>query len=111
MVLTGAGAGAGTSAGAGRETLVRRVPAGEIVKPWLVLGPFYEDLSARVRGLTLFERPGSTVGSTVMAEIVAEAGGLLRGAAREGEAATFRGQPARWTLARRPEQYLSSSSR
>ena len=31
-----------------------QVQAGEIIKPWLILGPFYEDLSAQVQGLTLF---------------------------------------------------------
>ncbi len=91
----------------GGENLRRRVAAGDIVKPWLVLGPFYEDLSARVEGLTLFERPGSTVGSAVMAEIAEGAGDLLRAAPREGDAATFRGQSAEWALERRPEQFLS----
>src|SRR5437588_10922391 len=89
------------------DNLARRVRAGEIVKPWLVLGPFYEDLSAQVEGLTLFERPGSTVGVAAMAEVVELAGPLLRAAPREGDAASFRGQEARWSLARRPEQYLS----
>ena len=41
------------------SNLSRHVPAGEIIKPWLILGPFYEDLSATVQGLTLFEKPGA----------------------------------------------------
>ncbi|CAA9572465.1 MAG: hypothetical protein AVDCRST_MAG88-2478 [uncultured Thermomicrobiales bacterium] len=92
---------------AGIDDLERRVPAGEMIKPWLQLGPFYEDLSARVQGLTLFERSGSTVGETAMAEVVDGAGALLRGAPREGEEAPFRGQTGVWTLARRPDKFLS----
>jgi hypothetical protein len=30
------------------DKLTHRVQAGEIIKPWLVLGPFYEDLSAPI---------------------------------------------------------------
>ena len=91
----------------GEENLVRCVPAGEIIKPWLILGPFYEDLSDRVQGLTLFERPGATVGRATMAEIVEEAKEVLATAPCEGEEAEFRGQAARWELVRRPEKYLS----
>mgnify|MGYP005866919125 FL=1 len=40
------------------DDLTRQVQAGEIIKPWLILGPFYEDLSAQVQGLTLFRRAG-----------------------------------------------------
>ncbi|MGC8780713.1 MAG: hypothetical protein ACP5UQ_07605 [Anaerolineae bacterium] len=87
--------------------LSRHVPAGEIIKPWLILGPFYEDLSATVQGLTLFEKPGATVGRTAMAEIAAEAQGILRARPHEGEAMAFRGQTMRWELVRRPENYLS----
>ena len=75
------------------DNLGRRVPAGEIVKPWLMLGPFYEDLSDRVQGLTLFERPGATVGNAAMVEIVDEAKVILASRPREGEEATFRGEP------------------
>lgn len=92
---------------AGKDNLIRRVPAGEIIKPWLLLGPFYEDLSEQVQGLTLFERPGATVGRAALAEIVEDAGALLRTAPREGEAATFRGREAQWSLARRPDKFLS----
>ena len=87
--------------------LFRHIPAGEIIKPWLILGPFYEDLSATVQGLTLFEKPGATVGRAAMAEIVAEAQGILAARPAEGEAMTFRGQMLRWELVRRPENYLS----
>ncbi len=87
--------------------LSRHVAAGEIIKPWLILGPFYEDLSATVQGLTLFERPGAEVGRVAMAQIVAEAQSILAARPLEGEAMTFRGQTMRWSLVRRPENYLS----
>ena len=83
------------------------IRAGEMVKPWLILGPFYEDLSAHVQGLTLFEKAGATVGRTAMDDIVAEARELLMSTPSESKVATFRGQTGRWSLVRRPEEYLS----
>jgi hypothetical protein len=85
----------------------RKVDAGEILKPWLRLGPFYEDLSDTVQGLTLFERSGARVGRTAMQEIVAQAESLLASEPHEGKQASFRGHAARWSLVRRPERYLS----
>jgi hypothetical protein len=87
--------------------LAQHVHAGDIIKPWLILGPIYEDLSDRVQGLTHFERAGATVGRTAMAEIMEEAKPVLASAPQESEATTFRGQTARWHLVRRPEKYLS----
>ncbi|MGC9396326.1 MAG: hypothetical protein ACP5J4_15895 [Anaerolineae bacterium] len=89
------------------QALRSNVHAGEIVKPWLILGPFYEDLSAQVQGLTLFEKAGATVGRTAMDDIVAEARAVLTSMPSESEAASFRGQTGRWSLVRRPEEYLS----
>jgi len=89
------------------SNLGRPVAAGQVVKPWLMLGPFYEDVSGQVQGLTCFERPGATVGKTVLADAIAEATALLAAAPREGQEARFRGQVARWHLERRPEQYLA----
>ena len=57
--------------------LERSVPAGQIIKPWLILGPFYQDLSATVQGLTFFERSGASVGRDAMAEIAEQALPLL----------------------------------
>jgi hypothetical protein len=91
----------------GRDNLTRRVQAGDIVKPWLILGPFYEDLSAQVVGLTLFEKPGAAVGRAALAEIVGEARPILAASPRENDAVTFLGQSLRWSLVRRPEKYLS----
>ena len=87
--------------------LSRRISAGEIIKPWLILGPFYEDLSATVQGLTLFEKPGAEVGRTAMTQIVGDAQAILRSQPHEGEAMAFRGQTLRWQLVRMPENYLS----
>ena len=89
------------------ENLVRRVEAGDIIKPWLILGPLYEDMSEHVIGLSYFEKPGATVGRSEMAKVVEEAEAILQAAPFEGEEAEFRGQKARWSLARRPEEYLS----
>lgn len=88
----------------GLETLVAST---DIIKPWLLLGPFYEDVSASVRGLSLFERPGSVVGQDLLAQLGDDADSLLHSTPREGDQATFRGQPSRWELARRPEKFLS----
>ncbi len=85
----------------------RRVAAGETLRPWLILGPFYEDLGDQVEGLTLFERPGATVGKTVMEEVAAQALPVLAAAPREGDHADFRGHTACWSLVRRPEPFLS----
>jgi hypothetical protein len=89
------------------ENLAREVPAGEIIKPWLILGPFYEDMSDQVIGLSFFEKPGAKVGRAAMAEVVEDAGHILASAPWEGQEGQFRGQSAHWSLVRRPERYLS----
>lgn len=89
------------------KNLQRTIPAGEIIKPWLILGPFYEDVSARVRGASVFEFGATTVGQTIMAEVAEEAAQVLAGVPREADEGTFRDQSARWSLVRRPDQYLS----
>src|SRR5918997_7135967 len=91
----------------GLDQLERRIPAGEPIKPWLLLGPFYEDLSDQVQGLTLFERTGATVGQTTMLEVVNAAHPVLAATPREGDQARFRDHDAQWSLLRRPEPYLS----
>ncbi len=89
------------------EKLTRSVRPGEMIKPWLILGPFYQDLSDYVQGLTLFERSGATVGRDAMAEIVGQGGEVLSSAPQEGRAVVWRGMEARWSLVRRPEKHLS----
>jgi hypothetical protein len=90
-----------------QNPLSRKIHAGEIIKPWLILGPFYEDLSATVEGLTLFEKPGATVGVNAMQEIVSEAQPILTSMWREGERTTFRGETQAWSLDRRPDKILA----
>ena len=89
------------------QMLARRIEAGSIIKPWLMLGPIYEDLSATVQGLTFFEKAGAVVGRTAMGQIGQEALEILHARPSEGETATFRGQEMRWALLRGPEQYFS----
>ena len=84
------------------KNLAGKVKAGEIIKPWLLLGPFNEDVSDSVQGLTLFEKAGATVGRATMAEVMAQAEAILSARPREGDETPWRGQPARWELVRRP---------
>jgi hypothetical protein len=87
--------------------LSHTIPAGAPIRPWLALGPLYEDCSAHVEGLTFFERIGSDVGRGLVAAAVDAAVQLLASSPREGDRAAFRGQEARWVLVRRPEPYLA----
>ena len=70
--------------------------AGDIIRPWLILGPFNEDVSESVQGLTLFEKAGATVGLATMTEVVAQAEAILAPEPREGDETLWRGRPARW---------------
>jgi hypothetical protein len=90
-----------------KGNLARFVPPGEVLKPWLILGPFYQDLSDQVQGLTLFERSGAIVGRDAMAEIAAQAQEILASTPCEGQPVAWRGAGARWSLVRMPEKYLS----
>lgn len=92
---------------ANQDSLSRTIQPGSIIKPWLILGPLYQDLSAHVQGLTCFERAGATVGCSAMTEIVQHADEILLSTPYEGESVTWRGEAARWSLVRRPEKYLS----
>ncbi len=89
------------------DGLVRTIKAGEGIKPWLILGPFYQDLSAFVQGLTLFEKADATVGRSALLEIVDEAKEILTSLPCEGQEVAWRGMLARWSLVRKPEKYLS----
>ena len=93
-----------------QDNLIRHVKAGDILKPWLILGPLYEDVSKRIPGLTLFEGPSATTGANVLAEIVELAQVVLAGHPSEGAETEFRGQMGRWKLVRGPEQFLTWAS-
>ena len=93
-----------------QDNLIRYVKAGDTLKPWLILGPLYEDVSRHIPGLTLFEGPGATTGANGLAEIVESAQAVLAGHPSEGAETEFRGQTGRWKLVRGPEQFLTWAS-
>ncbi len=78
----------------------------ETIKPWLILGPYNQDVSDEVIGLTLYEREGATVGASLMVQAAEEAGRLLAKPHVEGERCAWRGEERTWELVRRPEKYL-----
>src|SRR5512146_901959 len=92
-----------------KENLVRTVPAGSVIKPWIMLGAYNIDFSTRLVGLTTFEQPPypTQVGSSVIDEAVEDAHRLLATCPREGDPASLLGHAAHWNLVRGPEQYLS----
>jgi hypothetical protein len=87
--------------------LVRHIPAGEIVAPWLLLGPFYEDVSHTVHSASLFESAESTLGANIVDEVVEQARTVLALRPREGQETVYRGEAGRWSLVRRPDKHLS----
>lgn len=81
------------------------VQAGRPLSPWLVLGPFYEDVSNRVHSASLFESTDATRGADVADECVQSLRPLLTAPCQEGQVVCFRGQSAAWRLDRRPDPY------
>jgi len=57
----------------GLENLSKQVKSGNMLKPWIMLGPFNQDMSSAVAGLSCFEDKGSMVGRTAMNEVLVEA--------------------------------------
>lgn len=80
------------------------------IQPWLVLGPFYEDVSATVEGLSLFEAPGSQVGRSLIDTVAEQARTLLASPPYESAPATLRTHTARWEMLRRPEPFVAWGS-
>ena len=91
------------------ENLVQNIPAGSVIKPWIMLGAYNIDVSQRVVGLTYFEQPPfpTQVGYSMIDEAVEEAHRLLAGSPKEGDQGQLLGEPGTWNLVRGPEQYLS----
>lgn len=91
------------------ENLLQNVPAGCVIKPWIMLGAYNIDVSQRVVGLTYFEQPPlpTQVGYSVIDEAVEDARRLLAGSPKEGDQDRLLGQAGVWNLVRGPEQYLS----
>lgn len=90
--------------------LERRISAKQPIKPWLILGPLYEDVSNRIPGLTLYEQPAGTSGGNVISQVVEEAKTILTSRPREMDTACFRGQSTHWKLAHGPEKYYTWAS-
>ena len=62
------------------DAIGRKMPAKAIIRPWLMLGPFYRDLSKEVSGPTLFEdfdNTGTENGQDALQKYVAEAETIL----------------------------------
>jgi hypothetical protein len=93
----------------GTGGLVQQIPAGEMIKPWLMIGAFNLDFSDRVVGLTYFEQPPvpTTVGIAAVNSVVEETRSILASSPREGDETSFLGHPAAWSLVRGPEKYYS----
>ena len=91
------------------ENLFRNIPAGSVIKPWIMLGAYNMDVSQRVKGLTYFEQPPlpTQVGYAVIDEAVEDARRLLADCPKEGDQDHLLGQSGFWNLVRGPEQYLS----
>lgn len=88
--------------------LSRHVNAREILKPWVILGPLYENISTQVTGLTLFEEPKGNGGCDYINQIYQEGNSfLITHRACEGRQDAFRGQTARWELVRGPEEFFT----
>lgn len=85
----------------------QHIETGGPIKPWLILGPFFEDLSDRVQGLSFFENIGSQVGMAAMADVADNARPLLLSSPKEGDSAAFQGQVQTWDFMRLPDKYLS----
>lgn len=79
----------------------------KLIQHWLTLGPFYEDVSATVEGLTLFEGAGSQVGRTLIDALAEEARAVLANDVYESASASIRGHSGRWEMLRRPEPFLA----
>ena len=79
----------------------------KLIQDWLTLGPFYEDVSATVEGLTLFERAGSQIGRPLIDALAEEARSVLAHEVYESAPASIRGRTGRWEMLRRPEPFLA----
>ena len=89
------------------SNLARSVAAGEIIKPWLVLGPFYEDVFDRVGDYTYHRKAGTDAGREVVDLAAKETVPLFLTEHHEGEIVCHRGDSMAWRLVRGPEQHLS----
>ena len=63
----------------------REIGAGDLVRPWIGAGPFFEDLSHEVTGRSFFEDLESTTGEDVFRRCLAEGEACMAGAPVEGD--------------------------
>ena len=87
--------------------LCRTVRAGDPIKPWIALGPFYEEVSDVVHSSSCCESGASTLGADILEQAASEAAHLLANETSEGSPGVFRSQEATWELVRRPDTMLS----
>ncbi len=79
----------------------------EVIKPWIVAGPFYQDVSDKIKTKTFFENPHSSVGKDAMLEIAEKAKRVLLSPAQEGQRISFYNSQENWKLVRKHEEFLS----
>lgn len=82
------------------------IPANSAIKPWLMLGPFYQNVADQVEGLTLFENSATQNGRGVLNSCVEAAKSILTSKPTESDMASYAGQDMAWELVRRPEPML-----
>jgi hypothetical protein len=99
-----------TSLLSAHENLRRTIATGDAIRPWLILGPIYDDVSAAEPGPTFqrtLEKPGPGVpGWKTALELRAEAEQIFRRKPHEGMRDRLRGQPLVWRLERDPSRHV-----
>ncbi|MCD6378654.1 MAG: hypothetical protein J7L99_07390 [Planctomycetes bacterium] len=91
------------------DAIRRNIPPQTPIKPWLILGPFYRDLSNEVKGVSLFEadfRTNCDNGRETLQRCISHAEPILLNRHREGDNQGYLGHPGTWQLVRRDEPVL-----
>ncbi|MGA1199059.1 MAG: hypothetical protein ACO36I_21410, partial [Candidatus Latescibacterota bacterium] len=79
----------------------REIFSPDLIRPWVMAGPFKVDVSKEVDGATLFEQPGRTDnGQERYDRAVEEVGEILKTAPSEGDGVTCFGLTETWHLLR-----------
>jgi len=84
-----------------------KIDAGKIIRPWLILGPFYKDASSDVKGLSFFEEKSSNAGKKEIQELVEASQRILSSSPQEGLTVEWLGMKSTWMPDRRPDKCLS----
>lgn len=90
-----------------KNHISRKLAAGEVLKPWLVAGPVYRDMSGKLDERTFFENSRCDVGRDVLAEFLKQMGAELAEASpRENDSVCLPGgAEAQWYYLDTPEKY------